>query len=131
MKLTIQFPHPDRAISPNGQVPLTRQGAIRMNYKKVALKRATRNAAYLEAKNAMQYILHRGLFVPHKYDIVWRYKGRKPDVDNIVARTKPLIDGCCKAFGIDDRDLELGRVDRVHTKGREAGTVLLIFEEEL
>lgn len=57
MKLSIQFPHPDRAISPNGQVPLTKQGAIRMNYKKVALKRATRNAAYVEAKNIMNRLL--------------------------------------------------------------------------
>lgn len=129
MKLSIQFPHPDRAISPNGQVPLTKQGAIRMNYKKVALKRATRTAAYLEALKAMDYMPNRH-FAAKKFDVVWKYKGRKPDLDNIVARMKPLIDGCCLAFGIDDRDLELGRVDRMHTL-TEAGTVILSFNTEL
>jgi hypothetical protein len=86
MKLEITFPHPDRAISPNGQVPLTKQGAIRMNYKKVALKRATRNAAYVEAKNIMNRLLFFSVFPARKFDVVWRYKGRKPDLDNIVAR---------------------------------------------
>lgn len=100
-----------------------------MNYKKVALKRATRNAAYLEALKFMDYMPNRH-FTARKFDVVWQYKGRKPDLDNIVARMKPLIDGCCQAFGIDDRDLELGRVDRVHTL-TDAGIVLLIFDTEL
>lgn len=100
-----------------------------MNYKKVALKRATRTAAYLEALKAMDYMPNRH-FAAKKFDVIWNYKGRKPDLDNIVARMKPLIDGCCLAFGIDDRDLELGRVDRMHTL-TEAGTVILSFSTEL
>jgi hypothetical protein len=63
--------------------------------------------------------------------VEWKYKGRIPDVDNIVARLKPLIDGCSQAFGIDDRELELGRVRRVHTLGDDAGTVTLTFNTEL
>jgi hypothetical protein len=54
----------------------------------------------------------------------------KPDVDNVVARLKPLIDGCAQAFGINDRELELGRVRRVHTLGKEAGTLILHFNTD-
>lgn len=122
--ISLLFNHPDRAISPNGQVPLTKSGALKMNYKKVALKRATRNTAYLLALKE----LNGSRYFPAKtVDVIWRYKGRKPDLDNIVARLKPLIDGCCKAFGIDDRDLEFGQITRRHTLDEEAGTVQLIF----
>jgi hypothetical protein len=54
----------------------------------------------------------------------------KPDIDNVVARLKPLIDGCALAFGINDRDLELGRVRRVHTLDEQAGTLVLHFDTE-
>lgn len=129
MKLEITFPHPDRAISPNGQVPLTERGAVICNRKRVALKGATRQAAFTEAMKAMQFMPQRN-FPARSYEVEWRYKGRIPDVDNIVARMKPLIDGCCQAFGIDDRYLELGRVKRVHSLGADAGTVILSFSTE-
>lgn len=95
-----------------------------MNYKKVALKRATRNTAYLLALKELDGSYH---FPAKTFDVIWRYKGRKPDLDNIIARLKPLIDGCCKAFRIDDKDLELGKAERLHTLDECAGTVQLIF----
>ena len=130
MKLAITFPHPDRALSPNGQVPLTARAAVVCNRKRVALKGATRQAAFVTAMRALHSVPQRNM--PAKVvSCEWLYKGRKPDVDNIVARLKPLIDGCCQAFGIDDRELELGSVRRVHTLGEEAGTVILTFDTEL
>ena len=130
MILAIQFPHPDRALSPNGQVPLTARGALMCNRKRVALKGATRQAAFVQANKALNSVPQRNM-PAREVSVVWKYKGRIPDVDNIVARLKPLIDGCCQAFGIDDRQLELGRVRRVHTLGDDAGTVTLTFNTEL
>lgn len=128
MKLALCFTHPKRELSPNGQLPLTAKGAMVANRKKVALKGATRNAAYLQTLSQMS---REGLstFPARSVSVEWRYKGRIPDVDNVVARLKPLLDGCCHAFGIDDRYLELGWVRRVHTK-ENAGTVILHFNTE-
>lgn len=129
MKLAITFPHPDRALSPNGSVPLTARAAVVCNRKRVALKGATRQAAFVEALKAVSNVPQRN-FPARSYEVHWMYKGRIPDVDNIVARLKPLMDGCCQAFGIDDRELELGKVKRVHTLGVDAGTVMIIFDTE-
>jgi hypothetical protein len=70
-------------------------------------------------------------FPAREVSVTWYYKGIIPDFDNVVARLKPLIDGCAMAFGINDRDLELGRVRRVHTLGKNAGKLFLIFDTEL
>lgn len=125
--LRLTFPHPDRAISPNGSVPLKARAAKVQNLKKVACKKATREAAFLEARRALMTMPQHS-FVPAEVHCDWVYKGIKPDIDNVVARLKPLIDGCCLAFGCNDRDLELGRVRRIHSLGKDAGTLTLIFK---
>jgi hypothetical protein len=130
MKLAITFPHPDRALSPNSSVPLTTKAAVVCNRKRVALKGATRQAAFVQALNATMQFPQRN-FPARSYEVRWMYKGRIPDVDNIVARLKPLIDGCCQAFGIDDRELELGRVRRIHTLGADAGHVEIVFSTDI
>lgn len=130
MIITITFPHPDRALSLNGQVPLQARAAVVCNRKRVALKGATRRAAYLEAMKVLNYMPQRN-FPARKLEVFWYYKGKMPDVDNVVTRLKPLIDGCCQAFGIDDRDIELGRVRRMHTLSDNAGKVDLVFDTEL
>lgn len=96
---------------------------------KASVKTKTRNAAYLRALRAIATVPQRN-FPAKLVEVTWYYKGMKPDVDNVVARLKPLIDGCSMAFGINDRDLELGRVRRVHTLGKEAGTLVLHFDTE-
>jgi hypothetical protein len=61
----------------------------------------------------------------------WFYKrGVPPDVDNVVARLKPLLDGCAQAFGVNDRDFEDITVRRVKTLAADAGTVTLVFDTE-
>ena len=124
--LRLTFQHPDRAISPNGSVPLKARAAVVQNLKKVALKKATREAAFLEARRALMTQPQQS-FVPAVVECDWVYKGMKPDLDNVVARLKPIIDGCCLAFGCNDRDLELGRVRRIHSLGKDAGTLTLTF----
>lgn len=69
-------------------------------------------------------------FVPVRYDVTWFYwAGKGPDADNALASCKALLDGCADAFGINDRVLELGRVDRVKVKRADsvAGMVELRF----
>ena len=130
MKLDIEFPHPDRVLSPNSHAPLTARGAKTHGIIKASVKTKTRNAAYLRTLRAIATVPQRN-FPAKLVEVTWYYKGMKPDVDNVVARLKPLIDGCALAFGINDRDLELGRVRRVHTLGKEAGTLILHFDTDL
>lgn len=127
MKLDIEFPHPDRVLSPNSHAPLTARGAKTHGIIKASMKTKTRNAAYLRALRALATVPQRN-FPARLVEVTWYYKGVKPDVDNVVARLKPLIDGCSMAFGINDRELELGRVCRVHTLGKEAKTLILHFD---
>ena len=130
MKLDISFHHPDKLLSPNSRVPLTARGARGHNIKRTKMKTKTRNAAYMRALCALNNVPERN-FPAKMVDVTWFYKGVKPDFDNVVARLKPIIDGCAMAFGINDRDLELGRVRRVHTLGAQAGTIILHFDTEL
>lgn len=130
MKLDIDFPHPDRVLSPNTQVPLTARGARVHNLKRAAAKAKAREGAFGRAFAATLKLPQRN-FPAREVSCTWYYKGVKPDVDNVVARLKPLIDGCAMAFGINDRELELGRVRRVHTLGKQAGTLILHFDTEL
>jgi hypothetical protein len=69
-------------------------------------------------------------WVPASYDITWFFwAGLGPDADNVVASCKALIDGCADAFGVNDRELELGHVCRVKVKRCDvrAGYVNICF----
>ncbi len=69
-------------------------------------------------------------FVPRYYRIVWFYCGRTPDVDNIVARCKSFLDGCCDHFDIDDARLELAGVERIHVATRkESKEMAIVFSD--
>ena len=60
-------------------------------------------------------------FVPRRYDVTWCYwAGAGPDLDNVLASCKALLDGCADAFGVNDRELELGMVVRVKVKRSDA-----------
>ncbi len=60
-------------------------------------------------------------FVPTRYEITWFFwAGLGPDADNVVASCKALLDGCADGFGINDRYLVPGRVDRVKVKRADA-----------
>lgn len=129
MKLEITFPHPDSKLGLNGSLPTDPRAASARNRARIGLKMKTRNAAYLRALAALKDVPQRN-FPARQVDVCWVYKGMRPDVDGVVTRLKPLIDGCAKAFGINDRDLELGRVRRVHSLGNDAGSVILTFDTE-
>lgn len=98
---------------------------------KMAKKMKARDQAFVIANHALNSVPQRN-FPAVWIEITWHYKyGVKPDFDNVVASAKPLIDGCAQAFGINDRDLELGRVRRVRTLDEKlAKTVILHFDTE-
>lgn len=130
MKLELSFAHPDRILGPNGNAPLTLRGAKAHALAKMGTKMKTRDAAFADAMSALNDCPQRN-FPAKLVEATWYYKGIIPDVDNVVARLKPLIDGCAQAFGINDRNLELGRVRRVHTLDKKlAGTISLTFDTE-
>lgn len=129
MQISIDFPHPDAVLGPNSYVPANARAVARKNALKFRVKGETRRMAYLRALQASFYMPQR-CFPARTYEVHWYYKGRKPDADNIVARLKPILDGCAEAFGIDDRELELAGVHRVHTLGDMAGKVVIIFKTE-
>lgn len=130
MTLTISFPHPPKQLSPNGKVPLLARAAAKLNAMKINLKKTTRDGAYLRAISALNHVPQRN-FPAKQVEVTWYYKrGVPPDVDNVVARLKPLLDGCAEAFGINDRDFESISVRRVHTKSGLAGTLDLTFDTE-
>ena len=72
-------------------------------------------------------------FVPRRYDVTWFFwAGAGPDLDNVLASCKALLDGCADGFGVNDRELELGLVARVKVKRSDAraGYVELCFYGE-
>lgn len=110
--------------------PSRRGGAKGHAVAKMAAKMKTRDSAFIRAMQALNTVPQRN-FPAREFSVTWYYKGIIPDIDNVVARLKPLLDGCAMAFGINDRDLELGRVRRVHTLDKRAGTLVLHFDTEL
>lgn len=107
--MTIEFPHPPAALSPNGN---------RAHWGTVALARKKcREAACLITT---EHMLHNNVptdKVYKHYHICWNYFGTvMPDDDNVVARIKSYKDGICDALGINDRSIHLGSVTFVHVK---------------
>lgn len=109
--LSINFEHPNNALSANHARALTARGALVQNLRISNIKTKTRNSAEIKARMLLQYLGYED-FKPTRYSIVWYYLV-KPDADNTVTRCKALLDGCCNAFGINDRDLDIASVQRI------------------
>lgn len=116
MKLRVDILKPINA--PNGSVPLTRLAAVRANYARIAAKNRERSDGWMAARRALCTLPCDAngsvSFTPTAYKIIWPYKGTMPDADNVVARMKHILDGCAMAFDINDRDLDLLGVERIH-----------------
>lgn len=129
MKLEIVFPHPPHVLSANARLPRNSAAAGKLNGAKIGAKMKTRDAARASAAAALAGIMQ-DRFPASVMSVEWYYKrGVKPDVDGVVTRMKPLLDGCALAFGINDRDIELGSVRRIRDL-ENGGTVKLIFDTE-
>lgn len=129
MELEITFPHSPSILGLNGSLPTEPRAASARNRARIGAKLKTRDAARMIAMQALQAVPQRNYPARTLY-VEWYYKGIKPDVDGVVTRLKPIIDGCALAFGINDRDIELGSVKRIHALDKRAGTVKLIFNTE-
>jgi len=115
------LPHPPRELRPNGRVHWA------------AKARAVKSARACAKSMAFARMLRLGYgcFLPSRYQLVWYYKGLAPDADNCLASCKAYLDGCCDAFGVDDRSLECAGIHRVHSlEVGVGGHVDLVFSRE-
>ena len=115
----VELPRPPDAVRPNARVHWAR---------KAEAVRSARALAHLKVLNVLgaegrAEVVKNGLY---GYEVVWYYKGVKPDVDNCLSSCKAYLDGCADAVGANDRDWELLGVRCVHDKVR-AGRVELRF----
>ena len=119
MELIVTMLQPPSELSPNGRVHWR---------VKAKLARSVRYRARVWAQQAT-HDARVSNFLPVSYRIVWHYKGRMPDDDNVVARCKAALDGCCDVFNIDDRLLKLRGVEKVHALHEPlCGYVDIIFD---
>ena len=119
--LNITLPHPSKALRPNI--------AVRMHWAAKADARAKARAA---ARNATADAvaaqnIDLASFRPSAYTLRWFFKGQKPDADNCLASCKGYLDGICDVLGINDRDLEVSGIYRIHDKA-QANTITLTFQ---
>lgn len=121
--MTITLPHPAKALRPNI--------AVRMHWGAKATARAkARELARITTTDA---ITTQGIdlsaFIPTGYTLTWYYKGIKPDADNCLAACKGYLDGICDTLHINDRDLDVYGIYRIHSKER-ANTLDLTFTQQ-
>lgn len=129
MELTITFPHPAAILGQNGSLPTEPRAASARNRARIGEKIKTREHARKLATLALKTVPQRN-FPAKQLTVIWYFFGCvKPDVDGIVSKIKPLLDGCALAFGINDRDIELAAVHRVHSKEKNK-TCELVFNTE-
>lgn len=100
--MTIEFPHPPAALSPNGN--RAHWGSV------MAARKKCRELAVQITKVVMEDTpLPDTPFT--EYHILWNHFGTvMPDDDNVVARIKSYKDGIADALGINDRSIHLGSV---------------------
>lgn len=120
--LTISLPHPPKQLRPN------RGGHWRA---KMDPKRIAREEACSKATAALR---HAGdalvPYTPVGYSVRWYYWGTlKPDSDNVLASCKAYLDGIATALGVNDRDLECGRIERTHDK-RNNLEIIIKFKKD-
>ena len=117
MLMILKTTKPSSVLSPNARVNWAKRARAAKKAREVGFWRT--------------YQERRVGFLPHRYHIVWYYCGRTPDVDNIVARCKSFLDGCCDSFGVDDSLLELDGVTRRRVRHKdEAAMMEIIFSDE-
>lgn len=117
-QLSITLPHPAKALRPNI--------AVRMHWgAKAAARAKARELARITTVDAIAAqkidLIH---FLPTGYILEWNYKGSKPDADNCLAACKGYLDGICDTLKINDRDLDVYGIFRIHDKAK-ANTLTL------
>lgn len=121
--LNISLPHPAKALRPNV--------AVRMHWGAKASARAkARELARITTADAISTQgIDLAAFTPTGYTLTWYYKGQKPDADNCLAACKGYLDGICDTIGINDRDLDVYGIYRIHSK-EHANTLTLTFTQQ-
>lgn len=120
-KMQLLFEQPCYEMSPNGRLHWGQ---------KARLVRKVRTSSKLLTLAVVRAYAEFEGFEPNEYDITWYYTyGVEPDEDNVVARLKPILDGCADALKVNDRDWHLGVLERVKVKAADplSGKVQVVF----
>lgn len=125
MEMKLLFEQPCYEMSPNGRLHWGKKARL--------VSKVRTSSKLLTLCVVRNYPEFEG-FVPNVYDIVWYYsRGPEPDEDNVVARLKPILDGCADALRVNDRGWHLGALERVKVKAADplSGKVEIVLRYEL
>ena len=123
MSLTIEFPHPPGSLSPNGDNAHWRT-------KGRDKARLRRDAFALTRQEIWDQRIADHPWPAARLDICWRFAGRQPDADNVVARLKGAIDGMADACIVaDDQVISIGAVTFERVKRVEQAVRLTLTRE--
>lgn len=119
----LELPFPNRTLLPNRN--LGRHWAVRHKAKVDA-----RDSAYLLAlswrrKHNPQCRGRLALLIE------WRFNGSRPDLDNLLAATKPMLDGLARALGVDDGEIDPLLITRSRiAKSERTSTFFYLLDHE-
>ena len=120
--MTITLPHPPKQLRPNYRLVWQAKLKPKKAARELAIRAAT--AALRHAGDALVP------YTPVGYSVRWCYWGtQKPDSDNVLASCKAYLDGIATALGVNDRDLECGRIERTHDK-RNNLEIIIKFKKD-
>ena len=120
--LTISLPHPPKQLRPNYRLVWQAKLKPKKEARELAIRAATK--ALRHAGDALVP------YTPIGYSVRWYYWGtQKPDSDNVLASCKAYLDGIATALGVNDRDLECGRIERPHDK-RNNLEIIIKFKKD-
>ena len=121
-RITIDIPHPPASLSPNS----------RSHWRdKARDTRHMRTISNMLTCAAMGCADINEPWPAARMDIHWRFAGRQPDDDNIIARCKPIRDGIADAGLVaDDCSIHVGSVVFERVPRRDVEVVITLTRED-
>lgn len=121
--LTIALPHPPKALRPNYR--LVWQAKLKPKAKARELARSKAADVLLAAGDVAAH------YTATEYSVRWYYWGvATPDSDNVLASCKAYLDGIAAALGVNDRNLECGRIERVHDRRNDTEIIIKLTKND-
>ena len=123
MTITIDFPHPARALRPNGRAHRMAVAAARKQARRDAYVLAMA-AQVRECRECPGY-----KFRPRSYELTWYYWRARPDKDNCLASVKAYLDGCADAFKVNDREWDCAGIHTTKDKAKDKSLEITFNDE--
>lgn len=119
MPLTITLSHPSKELSPNGRLHPHAKAKLTKEHRQFA-EATMRKRLNLNEDNSRYNLGGKCL-------IEWRFKGRRPDVDNIAGLCKAYLDGICDACQYNDRNFNTLKIVCIPITDKAAACVAFHF----